>query len=56
MLWPDEWRLRLAWNEGDQRFPIDPAPLTQVQEALKSDETLLEYVLASQLLLYLGHA
>ena len=41
-----EWRLRLAWNEGDQRFPIDPAPLTQVQESLKSDETLLEYVLA----------
>src|SRR5271166_752227 len=41
-----EWRLRLAWNEGDQRFPINPAPLTQVQETLKSDETLLEYVLA----------
>src|SRR5271166_5412019 len=41
-----EWRLRLAWNEGDQRFPTDPAPLTQVQESLKSDETLLEYVLA----------
>ena len=35
----------MAWNEGDQRFPIDPAPLTQVQESLKSDETLLEYVL-----------
>jgi len=41
-----EWRLRLAWNEGDQRFPIDPAPLSQVQESLKLDETLLEYVLA----------
>jgi CHAT domain-containing protein len=41
-----EWRLRLAWNEGDQRFPINPAPLTQVQESLTSDETLLEYVLA----------
>ena len=40
-----EWRLRLAWNQGDQRFPIDPAPLTQVQDSLKSDETLLEYVL-----------
>jgi CHAT domain-containing protein len=40
-----EWRLRLAWNQGDQRFPIDPAPLTQVQESLKSDEVLLEYVL-----------
>ena len=40
-----EWRLRLAWNQGDQRFPIDPAPLTQVQESLKSDEALLEYVL-----------
>ena len=40
-----EWRLRLAWNQGDQRFPIDPAPLTQVQDSLKSDEALLEYVL-----------
>ena len=40
-----EWRLRLAWNQGDQRFPIDPAPLTQVQDSLKSDEVLLEYVL-----------
>ncbi len=40
-----EWRLRLAWNEGDQRFPIDPAPLTQVQDSLKPDEVLLEYVL-----------
>ena len=40
-----EWRLRLAWNQGDQRFPIDPAPLTRVQESLKSDEALLEYVL-----------
>ena len=40
-----EWRLRLAWNLGDQRFPIDPAPLTQVQDSLKSDEVLLEYVL-----------
>ena len=41
-----EWRLRLAWNQGDQRFPIDPARLTQVQDSLKSDEVLLEYVLA----------
>ena len=41
-----EWRLRLAGNERDQRFPIDPAPLTQVQESLTSDETLLAYVLA----------
>jgi CHAT domain-containing protein len=40
-----EWRLRLAWNQGDQRFPIDPAPLTQVQQSLRSDEALLEYVL-----------
>jgi len=40
-----EWRSRLAWNQGDQRFPIDPAPLTQVQESLKSEELLLEYVL-----------
>lgn len=40
-----EWRSRLAWNQGDQHFPIDPAPLTQVQDSLKSDETLLEYVL-----------
>lgn len=40
-----EWRLRLAWNRGDQRFPIDPAPLTQVQDSLKPDEALLEYVL-----------
>ena len=37
--------VRLAWNQGDQRFPIDPAPLTQIQDSLKSDETLLEYVL-----------
>ena len=43
-----EWRLRLAWNEGDQRFPINPSPLTQVQESLTSDETLLEYVLVSR--------
>src|ERR1039458_4985778 len=40
-----EWRLRLAWNQGDQRFSIEPAPLTEVQGSLKSDETLLEYVL-----------
>ena len=40
-----EWRLRLAWNQGDQRFPIGPAPLTQVQDSLKPDEVLLEYVL-----------
>jgi CHAT domain-containing protein len=40
-----EWRLRLAWNRGDQGFPIHPAPLTQAQNSLKSDEVLLEYVL-----------
>src|SRR5271165_4734428 len=40
-----EWRLRLAWNQGDQRFPIGPAPLTQVQDSMKPDEVLLEYVL-----------
>ena len=40
-----EWRLRLAGNRGDQRFPIDPVPLTQAQDSLKSDEVLLEYVL-----------
>ena len=43
-----EWRLRLAWNQGDQRLPIDPAPLTQIQDSLKSDETLLEYRVFSQ--------
>jgi CHAT domain-containing protein len=26
-------------------LPIDPAPLTQIQDSSKSDETLLEYVL-----------
>ena len=35
----------MAWNLGDQHFPIDPVPLTQAQDSLKSDEVLLEYVL-----------
>ena len=33
-------------ERGRSALPINPAPLTQVQESLKSDETLLEYVLA----------
>jgi CHAT domain-containing protein len=41
-----EWRSRLVWNRGDHGFPLAPVPLGQVQEALKPDETLLEYVLA----------
>jgi CHAT domain-containing protein len=41
-----EWRSRLAWNQGDYGFPLEPVPLAQVQKALKPDETLLEYVLA----------
>jgi CHAT domain-containing protein len=40
-----EWRSRLAWNQGSQGLPIRPAPLPEVQDSLKSDETLLEYVL-----------
>ena len=41
-----EWRSQLAWNQGDHGFPLEPVPLSQVQKALKPDETLLEYVLA----------
>jgi CHAT domain-containing protein/tetratricopeptide (TPR) repeat protein len=43
-----ERRLGLAWTRGDapnQRLPAQPAPLIKVQEDLKSDEVLLEYVL-----------
>jgi len=41
-----EWRSRLAWNQGDHGFPLEPVPLAQVQRVLKPDEILLEYVLA----------
>jgi len=40
-----EWRSRLAWNKGEHRFPTKSAPLYQVQDRLKPDELLLEYVL-----------
>lgn len=43
-----ERRLGLAWTRGDapnQRLPVQPAPLIKVQDDLKSDEVLLEYVL-----------
>jgi CHAT domain-containing protein len=40
-----EWRSRLAWNQGDHRFPLEPVPLAEVQTALTPDETVLEYVL-----------
>ena len=40
-----EWRSRLAWNQGSQGLPTQPAPLPEVQDGLKSDEMLLEYVL-----------
>jgi len=40
-----EWRSRLAWNQGDYGFPLEPAPLVRVQKGLKPDEMLLEYVL-----------
>jgi len=40
-----EWRSRLAWNKGEQSLPIEPAGLDQVQNALKLNEVLLEYVL-----------
>ena len=40
-----EWRSRLAWNQGDHGFPLEPVPLSQVRKGLKPDETLLEYVL-----------
>ena len=40
-----EWRSRLAWNQGYEGLPTEPAPLVQVQSSLRSDEALLEYVL-----------
>jgi len=42
----DEWRLGWARTRGDQQLTVEPAPLVRVQEDLKSDEVLLEYVLA----------
>src|SRR5260370_30822534 len=43
-----ERRLGLAWTRGDapnQRLPVQPAALKNVQAILKPDEVLLEYVL-----------
>ena len=43
-----ERRLGLAWTKGDEantRLPTQPAPLKIVQDELKQDELLLEYVL-----------
>ena len=43
-----ERRLGLAWTKGDtanMRLPVQPAPLKIVQNDLKQDEVLLEYVL-----------
>ena len=43
-----ERRLGLAWTKGDAantRLPVQPAPLKIVQDDLKQDEVLLEYVL-----------
>ena len=43
-----ERRLGLAWTKGDalnQRLPVQPATIERVQEDLKPDEVLLEYVL-----------
>jgi CHAT domain len=41
----DEWRLGWTWTREDaQRFPLQPARLAKVQEVLKPDEVLLEYV------------
>jgi CHAT domain-containing protein len=43
-----ERRLGLAWTRGDapnQRLPVQPAALKNVQADLKPDELLLEYVL-----------
>jgi CHAT domain-containing protein len=43
-----ERRLGLAWTKGDEantRLPTQPAPLRIVQDDLKQDEVLLEYVL-----------
>jgi CHAT domain-containing protein len=44
----DERRLGLAWTKGDALsggLPAQPAPLAKVQEDLRPDEVLLEYVL-----------
>jgi CHAT domain-containing protein len=43
-----ERRLGLAWTKGDapnQRFKVEPASLTKVEDDLNPDEVLLEYVL-----------
>jgi CHAT domain-containing protein len=43
-----ERRLGLAWTKGDapnQRFPVQPASLTKVEDDLNPDEVFLEYVL-----------
>jgi len=43
-----ERRLGLAWTRDDaasQRLPVKPASLTTVQDGLKPDEALVEYVL-----------
>ena len=43
-----ERRLGLAWtteDAPDHGLPVQPAPLSRVQEVLKPDEVLLEYVL-----------
>jgi CHAT domain-containing protein len=43
-----ERRLGLAWTKEDASghgLPVQPAPLSKVQEVLKPDEVLLEYVL-----------
>jgi len=43
-----ERRLGLAWTKGDAantRLPVQPASLPKVQEVLKPDEVLVEYVL-----------
>jgi CHAT domain-containing protein len=44
----DERRLGLAWTKGEAPsggLPAQPAPLARVQQDLKPDEVLLEYVL-----------
>jgi len=43
-----ERRLGLAWTKEDSPghgLPVQPAPLSKVQQVLKADEVLLEYVL-----------
>ena len=43
-----ERRLGLAWTKGDapnQRFPVQPASLTKVEDDLNPDDVFLEYVL-----------